>query len=213
MDGGETQESQPHEHMADEVIEDDLGDLDPADQRLEQEVNKAPVETEIGGDETPGPTHQPQEVEAETIDANDPGEDVQAEEHTTQDNDQDTIPGVRRSSRIRVKTKPDHVPTMSGTRHGHAVTQSDCQKVTWPDQHMLFQEAMTQEEPDVVVATMTQLSLKAGLKHWGTKGKAAALSEMKQLYLRDTFKPLHWKDMTSKQRSSMLESHMLLKEK
>ena len=39
------------------------------------------------------------------------------------------------------------------------------------------------------------------------------MSKMKQLHLRDTFKPLHWKEMTSKQKASMLESHVFLKEK
>jgi hypothetical protein len=58
---------------------------------------------------------------------------------------------------------------------------------------------------------MTQLSLKAGLKEWGKKGFKVAHSEMKQLHLRKTFKPNHWRELTKAQRQTMLESHMFLK--
>ena len=78
---------------------------------------------------------------------------------------------------------------------------------------MFFHESIPQEEPDVVAAIMTQLSLKAGLKQWGDKATAAVRSEMKQLHFRDTFKPMHWKDMTHAQKQTILESHMFLKEK
>jgi hypothetical protein len=82
-----------------------------------------------------------------------------------------------------------------------------------PDAHMAFFQSEGPCEPDVVAAIMTQLSLKAGLKQWGEKAKAAVHSEMKQLHLRDTFKPLHWGDLNETQRKSVLESHMFLKEK
>ena len=36
---------------------------------------------------------------------------------------------------------------------------------------------------------------------------------MKQLHFRNTFKPLHWKQLTETQRKTVLESHMFLKEK
>jgi hypothetical protein len=36
---------------------------------------------------------------------------------------------------------------------------------------------------------------------------------MKQLHFRNTFKPLHWKDLSETQRLTILESHMFLKEK
>ena len=62
-------------------------------------------------------------------------------------------------------------------------------------------------------AILTQLSLKAGLKMWGDRGREAAKSEMKQLHFRDTFRPVHWKDLTVKQRQQILRSHLFLKEK
>jgi hypothetical protein len=36
---------------------------------------------------------------------------------------------------------------------------------------------------------------------------------MKQLHLRDAFRPMHWRDLTHAQRKSILESHMFLKQK
>ena len=58
---------------------------------------------------------------------------------------------------------------------------------------------------------MTQLSLKAGLKKWGNEALTAVTSEMKKLHIRDTFKPMHWKNLSHTQRQMVLESHMFLK--
>ena len=60
---------------------------------------------------------------------------------------------------------------------------------------------------------MTQLSLKSGLREWGDKAYEAVESEMKQLHFRNTFKPMHWGELTATQRQMVLESHMFLKEK
>ena len=60
---------------------------------------------------------------------------------------------------------------------------------------------------------MTQISLKSGLKRWGKKGRYAINSEMKQLHTRDTFLPLHWKNISNEQKKQILKSHLLLKEK
>jgi hypothetical protein len=60
---------------------------------------------------------------------------------------------------------------------------------------------------------MTQLSLKAGLKAWGDKAQNAARNEMKQLHMRDAFKPKHWRELSHAQRQMALESHVFLKEK
>ena len=59
----------------------------------------------------------------------------------------------------------------------------------------------------------TQLSLNMGLKTWKDKGRSAAQAEMKQLHMRDTFIPKHYKDLDVVQRKSILESRMFLKEK
>jgi hypothetical protein len=82
-----------------------------------------------------------------------------------------------------------------------------------PDAHMFVQKDFYQAEPDIVAVVMTQLSRKAGLKQWGDNAFTAAHSEMKQLHLRKTFKPNHWRELIASQRQIVLESHMFLKEK
>ncbi len=47
----------------------------------------------------------------------------------------------------------------------------------------------------VVELVMTQLSLKAALKQWGKDAKAAVEAEAKQLHWRNSFRPVHWKDV------------------
>jgi hypothetical protein len=76
---------------------------------------------------------------------------------------------------------------------------------------MFVQDDFYHAESDIVAAIMTQLSLKAGLKEWDKKGFKAAHSEMKQLNLRKTFKPKHWRELSKAQRQTVLEFHMFLK--
>ena len=123
------------------------------------------------------------------------------------------VPELRRSTRVRSQTKPEYTPSMKGSKYEYAVTQLESQGVLNPDAHMFVQEEFYQHEPDVVAAIMTQLSLKAGLKQWGDKAETAVKSEMKQLHMRNTFKPKHRHELTEIQRQMVLESHMFLKEK
>jgi hypothetical protein len=60
---------------------------------------------------------------------------------------------------------------------------------------------------------MTQLSMKAGSKAWGDPAKSAIREEMKQLHMRDTFKPRHWKSLTPEEKERLLKSHLFLKKK
>jgi hypothetical protein len=76
---------------------------------------------------------------------------------------------------------------------------------------MFLQDDFYQSEPNVVAAIMTQLSLKAGLKEWGKQVFRSAHSEMKQLHLRKTFRPNHWRELSKAQRQTVPESHMFLK--
>jgi hypothetical protein len=78
---------------------------------------------------------------------------------------------------------------------------------------MFVQEDFFQDDPDVVSAIMTQLSLKAGLKEGGDEAFMAAQSEMKYLHFRNTFKPNHWRELSQVQRQTLLEPHMCLKQK
>ncbi len=119
-----------------------------------------------------------------------------------------------------------YVPSFTGSKYATAVqflefeqnvakafTQLESREIWHPDEHMDFFQHMCVNEPDVVEAIMTQMSLKAGLKAWGKKAEDAAYSEMKQLHWRETFRPVHFKDLTETQRSRILESHLFLKQK
>jgi hypothetical protein len=120
---------------------------------------------------------------------------------------------LRRSTRVRSKTNQGYTPSLSGSKYSYEVTQLESQGVLNPDSHMFVQEDFHQAEPDVVAAIMMQLSLKAGLKEWGEEAFTAAQSEMKQLHLRNRFKPKHWRELSQVQRQTVLESHMFLKQK
>jgi hypothetical protein len=119
--------------------------------------------------------------------------------------------GLRRSTRVRTQASQGYTPSMTGSKYLYTVTQLESQGVLNPDAHMFTQDDFYQAEPDVVAAIMTQLSLKSGLKEWGKKGFKAAHSEMKQLHLRKTFKPKHWRQLRKAQHPTVLESHMFLK--
>src|SRR5210317_406046 len=60
---------------------------------------------------------------------------------------------------------------------------------------------------------MQQVSLREGLRRYGEEGTKAALAEMEQLHMRDTFKPVLPSNLTPKKKKEMLKSIMLLKQK
>jgi hypothetical protein len=122
-------------------------------------------------------------------------------------------PGLHISTRVRTQVEQAYTPIMTGSKYSYAVTQLETQGVLNPDAHMFVQYDFYQVEPDVVAAIMTQLSLNAGLKEWGDRAFTAARFEMKQLHLRNTFKPKHWRDLSQVQRQRVMESHMFLKQK
>jgi Reverse transcriptase (RNA-dependent DNA polymerase) len=63
----------------------------------------------------------------------------------------------------------------------------------------------------VVAAITTQLSMKAGIKQRGKPSSDACKAEMYQLHMRETFEPLKWEDLTTKQKKTILESHLFIK--
>ena len=69
-----------------------------------------------------------------------------------------------------------------------------------PESHMFCNQVITIHDPDFLESVVTQLAFKSGLKIWGKKGRDAIYSEMKQLHMRYTFLPLHWKNMSYEQR-------------
>ena len=100
---------------------------------------------------------------------------------------------------------------MTGSKYAIAVTQLEDHGLLHPDLHEAFYHHAVSEQPDVIAAIMTQLSLKAGLKEWGGRAREAVHSEMKQLHMRDTFEPVHWSELGEEEKKTVLESHMFLK--
>jgi hypothetical protein len=66
---------------------------------------------------------------------------------------------------------------------------------------------------DIVEMVMAQVSPNAALKKWGKEAEESVGKEMKQLYWQNSFKPMHWKFLTAKQRKKVLESHIFVKRK
>ena len=60
-----------------------------------------------------------------------------------------------------------------------------------PDVHLDFNAA------HVMHIIMTQLSMKAGMKHWGERGTGAVSKELQQLHHHDTFELVDPKMMMS----------------
>ena len=76
---------------------------------------------------------------------------------------------------------------MTGKRYEYAITQLEIQGVLHPDAQMFVKEYFYQAELKVVIAIMTWLSLKAGLKEWVDKAHSSEKINMKQLHPRNNF--------------------------
>jgi hypothetical protein len=66
---------------------------------------------------------------------------------------------------------------------------------------------------DVVGMIMAQLSFKAAIKKGGEVAEQAITMEMKQLHWRNSYKPMHWHELTKAQKERILESHIFAEEK
>jgi hypothetical protein len=78
---------------------------------------------------------------------------------------------------------------------------------------LFLQDTRYMYSREVVEMVMTQLSLKAALKQWGKDAKVAVEAKAKQLHWRNSFKPVHWKDVNKEKRKQILESHVFVKKK
>ena len=78
---------------------------------------------------------------------------------------------------------------------------------------LFLQDTRYKYSSKVVEMVMTQLSLKAALKQWGKDAKAAVEAEAKQLHWRNSFRPVHWKDVNKKRQKQILKSHVFVKKK
>ena len=192
-----------------ETIEEDndlelQAEQEALDQIMDEEPAAAPNEPKVVVDDEPRAEAQPEELvvlspqdSLQTVPESEVAPQVetvvQPVETTAAEPAQST--GVRRSTRVKFQAKEPYVPSMTGSRYATAVTQLQSHGALHPDMHMQFFQHMCDDEPDVVAAIMTQLSLKRGLREWGGKAEEAVYQEMKQLHLRDTFSPKHWQSV------------------
>jgi hypothetical protein len=66
---------------------------------------------------------------------------------------------------------------------------------------------------DIVGMVMAQVSMKAAPKKWGKAAEQAITIKMKQLYWHNSYKPMHWHELTQAQKEHILESHIFAEEK
>jgi hypothetical protein len=71
----------------------------------------------------------------------------------------------------------------------------------------------SEEELGVMAYLLTQYNLKPGLRKFGTRGEKAALKEMTQLHIMDTWTPMDAGKLSREQRMRALSSLLFLKEK
>jgi hypothetical protein len=61
---------------------------------------------------------------------------------------------------------------------------------------------------------MVQLSMKAATAKFGeVRTRKACVNEVKQIHMRDTFVPKHWKELTTKQKQQVLEAFIFVEQK
>jgi hypothetical protein len=92
------------------------------------------------------------------------------------------------------KVTERYVPSLSGKSYNY--TQLGLS---------FLQDTQYKYSSEVVRIILIQLSLKAALKQWGNDAKMAVEAEAKQLYWRNSFKPVHWKELTEDRRIQILE--------
>ena len=85
-------------------------------------------------------------------------------------------------------------PSFTGKKYAETTATTIDQTTIHPETHMSLNEGQAWDH--VVHYTKTQLSMKVGLKIWGTKGKEAMTNELSQLHMRDTFEPINPKTLS-----------------
>jgi hypothetical protein len=123
-----------------------------------------------------------------------------------------------RNTRVR-KPPEKYVPSMKGNKYPPAMTQIAALLKKSKHAMAMAQMSVKLMSPgehrwaDLVGMVMAQLSIKAAIKKWGEQAKFAISKEMKQLHLRNMYKPWHWHVLTKKQKEQILESHIFVEEK
>ena len=98
----------------------------------------------------------------------------------------------RRSGRIPAPVTRFE-PLFTGNKYAETTATTIHKSTIHPDTHMSLNKGQAWDH--VVQYTMTQLSMKAGIKRWGNKGKQEVSKELLQLHMRDTFRPINSKTL------------------
>ena len=106
-----------------------------------------------------------------------------------------------------------YIPNMSGSKYGYAVTQLNEEGIIFPEAHAFVQEDFYKSYPVILATVISQVSLKTATKLWLQDARSAAEAEIRQLHWRDSFKPVHWNDLSDKEKKMLLESHILVTKK
>ena len=123
-----------------------------------------------------------------------------------------------RSARVR-KPPERYIPSMKGNKYEIAFAQINAalgkskDSLAFAQMSVKLMNKGEHRRADVVGRVMAQVSLKAALKKWGKEAEESVGKEMKQLHWRNSFKPLHYKSLTSGQRKQVLESHIFVEKK
>jgi hypothetical protein len=115
----------------------------------------------------------------------------------------------------RVGKQPEkYVPSMKGNKYAVAMTQITMSLHGSQDALCMAQRSVKLMSKglhrcaEVVGMTMAQLSFKAAIKKWGEVAEQAITVEMKQLRWSNSYKPMHWHELTKAQKERILESHI-----
>ncbi len=131
-----------------------------------------------------------------------------------------TPPAGMAASNVRVRKPPEKlIPSMQGNKYEIALAQITASlgksknALAFAQMSVKLMSKGEHHRADIVGMVMAQVSLMAALKTWGTEAEEAIGKEMKQLHWQNSFKPMHWKTLTSEQRKQVLESHIFVERK
>jgi hypothetical protein len=117
------------------------------------------------------------------------------------------------------KAPEKYVPSMKGKKYAIASTQTTSLLQGSKDTLCMAQRLVKlmgkglHRCEDIVGMVMAQVSMKVALKKWGKAAEQAITIEMKQLYWCNSYKPMHWHELTQAQKEHILESHIFVEEK
>jgi len=185
---------------------------------LQAEVQHPPTDDEQDDDEDkdPAPLEQREdsdnESENESEDEQEPNGNQEENEELEPDTDPEendnpaaepTDKVLRALNKLKINDKtPEiiHERARSQSRQGANMT------IHRPSDHYLAL-------PYLEAVAMTQYNMKRGIKEFGQDGVEAVTSELKQLHVRKTVKPVIAKELTHKQKRASLQCLMFLKQK